>query len=205
MGSTDSKAILDAFFGGLEAVREEGLEATLRWTGEQLAAASDRLAHASADHREARAAELLVIAYPHVEALTAVGMELEAFATQNMAMLTVLRARVNPEGFASLWLQSLQALCIGASQLIAPDTCSNPAMMADIVAHTYGLFIATAHSYIPRFGCDDAMRRFYDHMRHMAAQAGEDLSHFRGHRMAPTLAIDVLTDNAARIASVSEE
>ena len=202
MAAHDSKALLDAFFTGLEAVRAEGMEATLRWTGEELAAASDRLAHAGADSRSASAAELLVIAHPHIEALDAVGMAAEAFATRNMAMLTVLQARVNPENFASLWLQSLQGLCIGASQLIAPDSCTNPSMMADIVAYTYGLFIATAHSFIPRFGCDDSMRRFYDHMRHMAAQAGEDLSHFRGHRIAPTLAIDILADNAARLASV---
>lgn len=196
-------SVLDDFNAGLEAVQQaEGIEGTLRWSGEQLAAASDRLARAGEADRPTRAAELLVIAWPHVQALAAVGMATDAFATQNMAMLTMLQARVSPEAFPSLWLQALQGLCIMASQLIESADGSNAAMAADITAHTYGLFIATAHDFIPRFGSSDEMRRFYDHMRHMASQAGEDVSHFQGHRIVPTLAIDILADNAARLTAM---
>lgn len=195
--------VLEDFNEGLEAVQKaEGLEGTLRWTGEQLAAASDRLACASADVRTSRAAELLVIAWPHVQALAAAGLCADAFATQNMAMLTVLRSRVSPESFASLWLQALQGMCLMAAQLIESADGKNASTLADITAHTYGLFIATARDFIPRFGSSDDMRRFYDHMRHMASQAGEDVSHFQGHRIVPTLAIDVFADNAARLVAV---
>lgn len=196
-------ALLDDFADGLAAVREaEGLDGVLRWTGEQLAAASDRLAKARKDECKPRAAELLVIAWPHVQALAAASMPADALATQNMAMLTVLQAKVSPESFASLWLQSLQGLCLMAAGFIEQADGRVSSIAADIAAHSYGLFIATAHSYIPRFGCSDEMRRFYDHMRHMAAVAGEDVSHFQGHRIVPTLAIDIFADNAARLAAI---
>ena len=189
----DSKEILDAFYAGLNEVGAEGPEAVLRWTGEQLAAAGERLRTAEGDTRAARAAELLVIAYPHVESLSGAGMADEALATQVMALLTVLHARVSPEEFPALYLQSLEALCLKASEYVYSVTPDRAMRASQLSASVFGLFIATAHDYIPRFGASDEIRRFYDHLRHISAGSGEDVTHFRGHRIVPTLAIDILT------------
>ena len=196
----DSKEILDAFRAGLmEVSAAEDSDAVLRWTGEQLAMAGERLRKAKGDDRVPRAAELLVIAHPHVEALGAAGLAKEALATQTMTILTVLHARVSPESFPALYLQSLQALCLcaGAYSYQAPG----PEVMeaSQLAGYIFGLFIATAHDFIPRFGASDDLRRFYDHLRHAAAKGGEDVSHFQGHRIAPTLAIDILTYTAVRL------
>ncbi len=197
MDAAKSRQILDAFYTELQAIAQDGNPDTmLRWTGEQLALASDRLAKAPASGRENRAAELLVIANPHVNALATTGDTLEALATQAMAMLSVLRAKVSPEAFPSLWLQNLQMLC----NLVGQCLYENRYPQVDAVAaHIFGLYIATARDYIPRFGADDATRRFYDHLRHISAKAGEDITHFQGHRIAPTLAIDILTDTLVRL------
>lgn len=198
----ERNATLDAFFGTMQEVAtSEGPDAVLRWTGEQLAMASDRLAKADGEERRERAAELLVIAHVHVDALSAASMQGDALGTQTLAMLTVIRARVNPEGFATLWLQSLQALCIAASEFIYSSDSVTP-QASQIAAQIFGLYIATAHDYMPRFGASDADRRFYDHLRHIASEAGEDVTHFQGHRIVPTLAIDILTDTAMRLAAL---
>ncbi len=206
MDTEESRKLIDDYYEGLHEVEaSEGPEGVLRWSGEQLAAASDRLAGAKSDARKPCAAELLVIAYPHVEALSAAGMPADALATQTLAMLSVLRARVNPEEFAALWLQSLQVLCVKASEYIYSGDAGASLQPSQIAGQIFGLFIATVRDYIPRFGISDGMRRFYDHLRHIATEAGEDISHFQGHRIVPTLAIDILTDTAARLAALGVE
>ena len=92
-----TKEILDNFHTELQKIQQDGdQELVLRWTGEQLAMAGERLKKAKPDERAARGAELLVIAHPHVDALEAVGMAGQALATQAMAILTVLMSKVNP-------------------------------------------------------------------------------------------------------------
>ncbi len=195
--------ILDRFNTELQQVHASGgLDATLRWTGEQLALAGERLRTADAGSRTARAAELLVIAGSHVDALAAAGMDGDALATQAMALLTVIMSKVNPEEFPSLYLQCLQALCLRASAFLYTVQPADTMQASQIVSQTFGLFIATAHAYMPRFGASDDMRRFYDRLRHMAAQAGEDVSHFRGHLIVPTLAADILADNLSRLSAL---
>ncbi len=188
-----SAEILDSFHSELSHIAEVSPDDVLRWTGEQLAAAGERLRTATKEDRTARAAELLVIAHPHIEALAAAGEAQEAFATQVMALLTVFHARVNPEDFAGLYLQTLQALCNLAGGYVYSAQGSQAIQASQTAGYIFGLFIATAHNYMPRFGASEQMRRFYDHMRHMAANAGEDISHFQGHRIVPTMAIDILT------------
>lgn len=188
-----SAKILDNYHAELQHIAEESPDDVLRWTGEQLATAGERLRTAKADERTARAAELLVIAHPHIEALAAAGEAKEALATQVVALLTVFHARVNPEDFAGLYLQTLQALCSLAGGYVYSAQGPQAMQASQTAGYIFGLFIATAHSYIPRFGASEQMRRFYDHMRHMAANAGEDISHFQGHRIVPTMAIDILT------------
>ena len=203
MSAADSRRRLESFHAELDRLNEDGDAQTLvRWTGEQLAAANDRLAKSAAGDRTDTAAELLVISFPHVSALAQVGMPGEALATDVLTLLTVLHARVNPEDLGSLWLESLQGLCAFAAQYLAADGGSAGLQPSQIAGQIYGLFLATAHVYIPRFGASDAMRRFYDHLRHIASQAGEDISHFQGHRIVPTMAIDILGDTASRLASL---
>lgn len=190
----DSASILEHYHTELAAIQSGGeISEILRWTGEELAMAGERLHVATDESRIARCAELLVIAHPHVEALSASGMADEALRTQAMAMLTVLHARVSPESFAGLWLQSLQLLCLKASDNVYADP-SATGRASRAASEAFGLFLATAHSYMPRYGADEGMRRFYDHLRQISASAGEEVSHFQGHRIVPTMAIDILSD-----------
>ena len=164
--------------------------------------AGERLAKCPAAERADYAAELIVVSFPHVSALAQVGLVGEALATDVITLLSVLNARVNPEDFAKLWLESLQGLCLFAAQYLAADGGNTGLQPSQIAGQLYGLFIATAHDYISRFGASDSIRRFYDHLRHVARDAGEDVTHFQGHRIVPTMAIDILADTASRLASL---
>lgn len=209
-----SEERLGRFFGELQKVRTQEPQQALRWTGEQLAAASDRLSAATADSVSTRtgteksegsgrrelAAELLVIAYAHVEELKTSGMPDEALLTLAMAALTVLHARVSPEEFPSLWLQTLQALCHTAT--VWSMSGAEPIAAHTVLSGIYGLFLAEAHSYMPRFGASESMRRFYNQLRHATAADPEATAAtrlFRGMPILPTMAIDILTDVAVRM------
>ena len=209
-----SEERLGRFFEELQRVRAQEPQQALRWTGEELAAASDRLSAATSgggrtcsvsdgaegSGRRELAAELLVIAYAHVEELKMAEMPDEALLTLVMAALTVLHARVSPEEFASLWLQKLQAMCHTAT--VWSMSGASPMAAQTVLSELYGLFIATAHSYMPRFGASESMRRFYDQLRHATAtdpEAAEATRLFRGMPIVPTMAIDILTDVAVRL------
>ena len=198
-----TKAILDNFHPELQKIQQDGdQELVLRWTGEQLAMAGERLKKAKPDERAARGAELLVIAHPHVDALEAVGMAGQALATQAMAILTVLMSKVNPEEMPQLYMRSLEQLCMCAAILTSSLQNDTVVQAVQIAAQCFGLFIATAHSYMPRFGAPDDLRRLYDQLRHQSAQAGESVTHFQGHRIVPQLAADILADTLARLKSM---
>ncbi len=202
----NSKEILDEYYKNLETISADGdQEAVLRWTGEQLALAGERLKASSPEDVVARASELLVITRPHVEALHSVGMAGDALATQALALLTALMGKANPEDMPQLYMRSLESLCMCAAMYTSTLQDSRVAQASQIAAQCFGLFVATAHSYMPRFGAPDDLRLLYDKLRRQAQQAGEEVTHFRGNIIVPQMAVDILADSLSRLRALGVE
>ncbi len=203
----ESKEILEKFNTEFAEINAQGgLQLALRWSGEQLAQAGERLRKANDADRQARGAELLVIAGAHIATLSEAQLDPDAFATQAMAVLTVIMERVDPEKMASLYLGCLQMLCImGARWLYGVKGDADIMQGMTIMSEVYGLFLATAHNFMPRFGASDDMKKFYDHLRHITADNAEEIRLFRGMPLQPTMAADVLADILARLRALGVE
>lgn len=198
--------ILDEYYSNLKTVSADGdHEVLLRWTGEQLALAGERLKASSPDDLDARASELLVITRPHVDALHGVGMAGDALATQALALLTALMSKANPEKMPGLYMRSLECLCLCAAMYTSSLQDDRVSQASQIAAQCFGLFVATANSYIPRFGAPDDLRQLCDRLRRQAKQAGEEVTHFRGNVIIPQMAVDILADTLSRLSALGVE
>ena len=186
-------AILDDYLKRLSAVAPEDL---LRWTGEELAMAAERLRSADATELTLRAEELLVTAHHHIQCLAEGNMPDQALATSLLAPLTVIMSRVNPEDIPVPYCHSLAVAAMASADYFGMQHSSEGLnTAASIYGSVTGLLVSTVKSYSAKTALPSALVSLSEHLSDASKAQDAYTDSFSGHKIVPTMAIDILVDS----------
>lgn len=181
---------------------EGKVDELLRYSGEALARAGNEFAAATdRQSRTATGEALLVLTVWHTEALKAAGMVSEAFATSVMAALTFLRGQASPTAVPT-YAGVLQMAFVQAYTLLG-ESMGRDAYAEDhykaMTRMLAPLSQATDELFIGREDCPPMLRQWHDLI---AADIADVPELFTIKEVRPEMAIDILSDCAARLAAM---
>ena len=196
-------AILDDYMQRMAAVAPGDM---LRWTGEELARAAERLRTAPEADRPLRAEEMLVTAHHHIQALADAGMADQALATSLLAPLTVIMSHVSPEAIPVPYCHSLALAAMAATDYFGTQQTSGAADMAAAIAGAVtALFAATVRAYSAGGAIPEQLVTLAGQLTEVAKANDTYTATFDGHEIVPTMAIDILVDSLNRLRSLGVE
>ena len=175
----------------------------LRQSGEDTARHAERLRTAS-ENRPAIARDLLMASAAHIHHLEAAGMGPDAVATGVMTLLTVLHHRINPEDIDDVYtayLQDLFLLSLRVCQGGCPDEDAASHLM-EICMRLGALCMATFHTLECKIAEVKVLAERNTAIETMFAGAPVDFYTFQDKPIIAQSAIDILSDAAARLASI---
>lgn len=196
-------AILDDYMERMATVAPGEM---LRWTGEELARAAERLRTAPESDRPLRAEEMLVTAHHHIQALADAGMADQALATSMLAPLTVIMSHVSPESIPVPYCHSLALAAMAAMDYLGTHQTSGAADMAAAIAGAVtGLFAATVRAYSSGGAIPAQLVTLSVQLTEVSKANDTYTGTFAGHEIVPTMAIDILVDSLNRLRSLGVE
>lgn len=178
------------------------LDEALRKSGEDTARLAERL-RAGGENKNKTASELLIVAATHMKCLEAAGMGEDALATGAMSLLTIIHSKINPEEIADVYTAFLQDLYI-LSLRLCQNTCDSHTAehLMEISMRLGALSVVTFKALCSGEGHHKALGERNSAFEEMFSEAPAEFWQFQNHTIRPQSAIDILTDAAARLASL---
>lgn len=197
------RSTLENYLDRLHAIgNEEGLEAAMRFSGEELARFAETLHTAPEDSRPEAAGDFLVVARSHVGFLLQANMPVEAATTLAMAAATVIMEGVNPEKIAGVYLLTLQEAVMGVVDLMMrAQTDEVFDLIEPVAASLTALADATGDRYIGSLTTDRECQKRAGLIKELI-QAEPTIF---DRKVEPTMAADILVDAVARLKAFGSE
>lgn len=178
------------------------LDEALRKTGEDTARLAERLRTAT-DNRDKTSGELLMSSASHMKYLEAAGMGGDALATGIMTVLTLIHTKINPEDIADVYTAYLQDLYILSLRVCRTETDPHSAEhYMEICMRLGALAIVTFRALCSGEGHHKALGERNNAFEDMLRDAPSEFWMFQDKTIRPQSAIDIMSDAAARLASL---
>lgn len=193
MSSTDFKAIyshVNAFMA------DDDVEGLIRYSGEGLALAGEKMKQTDGDDRKSAAIELLAFTTIHCRALIMGGMGADGVATAMLSLIFLINSQINPEDLGEIYIAFLQGLI---------DLSQHAAMTADEAQHGFyayatamlmSLFATSCEHFMSKGLVDDKFKPYLDATRGDMSDLPAEMAQLTS-TIRPQMALEVASAVAA--------
>lgn len=193
MSSTDFKAIyshVNAFMA------DDDVEGFIRYSGEGLALAGEKMKQTDGDDRKSAAIELLAFTTIHCRALIMGGMGADGVATAMLSLIFLINSQINPEDLGEIYIAFLQGLI---------DLSQHAAMTADEAQHGFyayatamlmSLFATSCEHFMSKGLVDDKFKPYLDATRGDMSDLPAEMAQLTS-TIRPQMALEVASAVAA--------
>lgn len=193
MSTTDFKAVysrVNAFMA------DNDVEGLIRYSGEGLALAGEKMKQIDGDDRKSAAIELLAFTTIHCRALIMGGMGADSVATAMLSLIYLINSQINPEDLGEIYIAYLQELISLSQHASMSADEAQQGFFIYSTAMLMTLFATSCEHFMSKGLVDDKFKPFLDATRGDLSDIPDELIQLTAS-IRPQMALDVASAVAA--------